>query len=161
MNMLVRNRRRDVGNELLNQQWEDLVRSVFNYFPGFRSELVFGNAIDTKLDYEVMDNEVKLKLPCPGCQAKDFDVEVVGDFVTIRVSRREMAQEHGHPDSDCECKCRYICRERSFEEYEESVKLPVMVKGSEAKAKYEDGILTVTIPRLGEAKALPHQVKVN
>ena len=122
---------------------------------------MFGNAIDAKLDFEVADDQVVVKLPYPGCRAADFSVEVVGDFLTVKVARREAADEHGHPDcQDGKCDCRYICRERSFEEYEESVKLPVMVRGAEAKAKYEDGILTITIPRIGEKQPVTHQVKV-
>ena len=54
----------------------------------------------------------------------------------------------------------YLRRERSYEEYEESVKLPVRVKGGETKAEYVDGVLTVTLPREEEAQPRTHVVKV-
>ena len=147
MNMLAKNRNHDLMRfHHTSQPFEELVKSVFNCFPGFRSELLFGSAIDSKLEMELKDDEVKLHLPSPGCKAADFEIEAVGDFVTIKVCKRDEKSEHGH--SEEKCNCHYICKERTFSEYEESIKIPVAVDGSRAQAKYEDGILTVTLPRL-------------
>ena len=145
--MLARNRNHDLMRfHQPGQPFEELVKSVFSCFPGFRSEMLFGSAIDSKLEVEVKDNEVKLHLPAPGCKAENFEIEAVGDFVTIKVSKRDEKSEHEHNDE--KCSCHYICKERVFSEYEESIKIPVTIDGSKAEAKYSNGILTVTIPRL-------------
>ena len=159
MNMLARNRNHDLMRfHQGSQPFEELVKSVFSHFPGFRSEMLFGSAIDSKLEVEVKDDEVKLHLPSPGCKADDFEIEAVGDFVTIKVKKRDEKSEHCHGDE--KCSCHYICKERVFSEYEESIKLPVSVDGSKAQAKYTDGILTVAIPRLKPENRKVRQIEI-
>ena len=159
MNMLAKNRNHDLMRFHHNDRnFEDLIKSVFSCFPGFRSELLFGSAIDSKLEIDVKDDEVKLHLPSPGCKSEDFEIEAVGDFVTIKVRKRDAKREHDHQDE--ECKCHYLCRERTFSEYEESVKLPVNIDGSKAKAKYSDGILCITIPRLKPDSCKIRQIEI-
>jgi HSP20 family molecular chaperone IbpA len=102
MNMLAKNRNHDLMRfHHTSQPFEELVKSVFNCFPGFRSELLFGSAIDSKLEMELKDDEVKLHLPSPGCKAADFEIEAVGDFVTIKVCKRDEKSEHGHSEEKC------------------------------------------------------------
>ena len=160
MNMLAKNRNNDLMRfHQASQPFEELVKSVFNYFPGFRSELLFGSAIDSKLEIDAREDEVKLHLPAPGCKSGDFEIEAVGDFVTIKVCKRDEKSEHGHKEE--KCTCHYICKERVFSEYEESIKVPVNVDGSKAVAKYEDGILTVTLPRLKPESKKIKQIVIN
>ena len=160
MNMLARNRNNDLMRfHQAAQPLEELVKSVFSYFPGFRSEMLFGSAIDSKLEVEVKKDEVKLHLPAPGCKPEDFAIEAVGDFVTIKVSKRDEKGEHGHAEE--KCNCHYICKERIFSEYEESIKIPVNIDGSKAEAKYTNGVLTVTIPRLKMENKKIRQIEIN
>ena len=155
MNMLAKNRNpRGLNFELSTQPFEEMVKSMFSYFPGFRSELVFGGQINTKLDVAVKDKYVEVKFPCPGRCKEDFEIEVVGDFLTVKVV------DCGKHKEECEGK-RYVIRERTCETYEESVKLPVQVKGAETRAKYVHGVLEITIPRMGEENGGTHVVKVN
>ena len=159
MNMLARNRKSDLmGMNPTSQSFEELMKSFLKSFPGFRSEVVFGSAIDSKLEVDIREKDVLLQLPCPGCKAEDFEVEAVGDFVTIKVKKRDEKSEHDHNGKEC-C-CHYLCRERNFSEYEESIKLPVSIDGSSAAARYEDGILKVTVPRLEAEKAKVHQINI-
>ena len=155
MNMLARNRNpRGLNFELSTQPLEEMVKSMFSCFPGFRSDLVFGGQIDTKLNVAVKDKYVEVKFPCPGRCKEDFEIEVVGDFLTVRVI------DCGKHKECCDNK-RYVIRERVCESSEESVKLPVQVKGAETRAKYEHGVLEIAIPRVGEEKNGTHVVKVN
>ena len=155
MNMLARHRNaRGMNLELSTQPLEELMRSVFNYFPGFRSDLVFGSSFDSKLELEVTDKSVEVKFPCPGRCKEDFEVEVTGDLLTVKVIKC------GKHDQNCDKK-HFVIRERSCEAYEESIKLPVQVKGAETKAKYIHGVLELSIPRLEEESAKSHIVKIN
>ena len=155
MNMLARNRNpRGLNFELSTQPLEEMVKSMFSCFPGFRSDLVFGGQIDTKLDVAVRDKYVEVKFPCPGRCKEDFEIEVVGDFLTVRVVDCGKHKE-------CADNKRYVIRERVCKSYEESVKLPVPVRGAETRAKYEHGVLEIAIPRMGEEKNGAHVVKVN
>ena len=78
MSMLTRSRNfRSLNSDYSTLPLEELVKTVFNYFPGFRSDLVFGGHVDSKL-------EVEVKFPCPGRCKDDFELEVVGDFLTVK-----------------------------------------------------------------------------
>ena len=155
MSMLTRSRNyRSLNSDYSSLPLEELVRSVFNYFPGFRSDLVFGGHVDSKLEVEVNDKTVEVKFPCPGRCKDDFELEVVGDFLTVKAVKCCKNTEEDE-------KKHYIVRERVCESYEESVKLPVPVKGAETKAKYVHGVLVISIPRIEEEKPSTHVVKIN
>ena len=148
MNMLTKN-----GNTWeLNfgvPSMERLMRRIFDLAGTER-----GGLPSSRMEVEVRDADVLIKMPAPGCAPDNFDIEVVNDFVTVRVKR------------ECDCadnpagEKHYILRERSFEEFEESVKLPVNVKGQEASAKYVDGVLELAIPREDAKKNASHVIKV-
>ena len=141
------------------QPFEELVKSVFHRFPGFRNELLFGTEINSEIEVDVKDDEVTLLLPAPGCKPTDFAVEAVGDFVTIKVGKRDEKCCHCGKDEKCSCRC--ISKERVFSEYEESIKVPVAVDGSKAQAKYIDGVLSVTLPRLKMESKKVRQIEIN
>ena len=152
MNVLVKNGNNSASLDLSLPPMENLARAFFDRFADFG--LMHGGAFDSKLEVEVTADEAVVKYPCPGCRATDFEVEIVGDFLTVRVEREEK------DEADDEDK-HYIFRERSFASCEESVKLPVQVNGAAAKAGYVDGVLTLHIPRREAEKPDHHVVKVN
>ncbi len=132
---------------------DDLFHAMFDRMNADLSpELMFDNGGAPRLEMEVGETAVTAKLPIAGCRPEEIDVEVVGDNLTIRAARRREAPEEEN--------ARYLRRERSCEAYEESVKLPVRVKGGETKAEYVDGVLTVTLPREEASRPRTHVVKV-
>lgn len=151
MNMLAKSNTNQNTGVSAPVTFNDLVRAMFGHFPELSSSW-FREHAKSSLQVEVHDKEVSVKLPFAGCTAKDFQVEIVGDFLTVKA-------KHSSEKKD-EKEKHYICHERSVEEYEESVRLPVMVKGSEAKAQYADGVLTLTIPRAAESAKSSRVVQV-
>jgi HSP20 family molecular chaperone IbpA len=125
---------------------DELVRTMFGRMIEPGSGLLRSSVFDSKWETEVKDNEVIVKISCPGCRNSDFDLQIVGDFLDFKVRHCE--------DSESSKEKHYVFRERTCAEYEESIKLPVPVKGADAHAKYTDGIVCVTIPR-DMAKPLP------
>lgn len=116
----------------------ELMRTFFGHFPEWNTFYQEENRMGG-LQVKVHDNNVCVKLPFPGCTPKDFDIQVVGDYLTVRAQH---SAEKNHEE-----KGNYICRERSMNSYQESVKLPVKVLGEQTKAKYTDGVLMLSIPR--------------
>lgn len=98
---------------------------------------------DTTDGYEV-------KAALPGYDPDSIGVEVVGDFLTLRADKKSADPgENG----------RFIHRERSADHLEETIKLPGRVTPGGVKARYVDGVLTVTLPR--EVPAEPKNIKVS
>jgi len=90
--------------------------------------------------YEDKDNTY-LRAELPGVKRDDISVEMVEGFLTISGSRKRKGGS----------------AEESFS-FSRSVKIPDAVQADKVSAAYENGILTVTLPKLEEAK--PKKVTV-
>ncbi|MDD3886654.1 MAG: Hsp20/alpha crystallin family protein [Victivallaceae bacterium] len=132
---------------------DDLVRSVLeNFGSDFSPENIFDHSAAPEMEIEVDDKAITAKLPLPGCKMENISVEVQGETLTVHASREFAEEEDG--------KSRYVRRERSVADYEESVRLPSPVVAGEAVAKYSDGILSVTLPLEKAGKPRSHIVPV-
>jgi HSP20 family protein len=72
-----------------------------------------------------------------GVDPKDIDVSVSGNTLTIRASRERHSDERNQESER---------REASYGTFERSVTLPHEVKSDQIKAKYENGVLELTMP---------------
>jgi HSP20 family protein len=85
------------------------------------------------------DRDVVVKLEVPGMEAKDFDLEVVGDVLVVR-GEKHHAREDRQGD--------YYVSERAYGRFERAIQMPTSVDESAAKATYQAGVLTVRLPKL-------------
>lgn len=96
-----------------------------------------------KVDVIDRDNEVVVKAELPGVDKKDVDVSVTHNTVTIKgTTSHEEKEEKGNF---------YRC-EMSRGAYARTVMLPSDVDESKAKAKFKDGVLELTVPKVAKAK---------
>lgn len=95
------------------------------------------------IDVSQTETEVVLKAELPGVEKKDLDVQVLPDSISIK---GESKQEEEVKDEN------FYRRERSYAAFAGTIPLPVEVKAEEAKAKHQDGLLTVTIPKVETAE---------
>ena len=102
------------------------------------------------MDIEDTDDGYKLTLDLPGVKPEEVHVELDEDRVTIHGTR------HDHFEQ-AEDKRRRI--ERRFGEFRRSVKLPVAVNKDAIVANYEDGVLTVTLPKAADRGA--HRIEIS
>jgi len=98
---------------------------------------------------EDRDKEIEIKLFLPGYSPKDFDVQAVSDFITIKATKEPVElQENEH----------YLRHERGSEIFEETFSLPSKVVNNKVAAKYTDGVLTLTLPK--QDAETPRLIKV-
>jgi HSP20 family protein len=90
-----------------------------------------------------------VKAALPGVKPEELDITIADDILTIRGEHKE-EQESEEDD--------YIHRERYYGAFSRSVAIPTKVKSDKAEASFEEGVLTLTLPKAGEIK--PRQVKV-
>jgi len=96
---------------------------------------------------ETSENFV-VEMAAPGMEKQDFDIQLDNGMLTIS-SEKEMSNEVKEDD-------RYTRREFSYQSFKRTFQLPkAVVDESKIKARYENGILNVTIPKKDEAKSLP------
>ncbi len=89
-----------------------------------------------------------VEMAAPGMTKKDFTIELDNEILKIS-SQKELKNELKDGD-------RFTRREFSYQSFERSFHLPKsVVEESKIKAKYEDGVLHIMIPKKEEAKTLP------
>jgi HSP20 family protein len=94
---------------------------------------------------------VVLRVELPGLQKADIEVTVTADLVTITGEKKK---EEKIKKKD------YYRLECSSGSFAQSFRLPVGLVTDQAKAKFEDGILSIEIPKTEQAKKKVKQVKV-
>ena len=111
-----------------------------------------GNGIASMpaVDMYQTDDSVIVKATLPGMKAEDVDISVTGDRLTLR---GEIKQESEQKDAT------YHLREQRYGAFERSLPLPTDVKTDKAKAEFNDGILTVTLPIAEEVKPKSISIK--
>jgi len=85
----------------------------------------------------------------PGVKADDVRISLENSLLTIRGEKKQTAEEQ------TERVHRY---ERCYGVFERSFTVPTTVDADHIKAAYEDGVLTVTLPKVERAK--PRQISV-
>jgi HSP20 family protein len=95
------------------------------------------------IDMYQTDNDVVVKAALPGLKPDDVQISVHDDVLTIR-------GETKHEDEKKEQS--WHIRERGWGAFERSVMLPSGVIADRANADFENGILTITLPKSEKAK---------
>ena len=95
------------------------------------------------IDMYQTEDDVVVKATLPGLKAEDVDITITGETLTLR---GEYKQEDERNDSN------YHIRERRSGSFQRAILLPTDVKADKAKADFENGILTITMPIAEEVK---------
>jgi HSP20 family protein len=95
------------------------------------------------LDMYQTDDDVVVKAALPGMKADDVQINITGDAISIK---GEMKEKNETKEKN------YHIREQRWGSFERSVMLPTSVVSDKAKAEFEDGILTITLPKAEAVK---------
>ena len=109
----------------------------------------FGRDEITPIDVYQTDNEVVVKATVPGVKPEEVDVSIADNMLTIK---GETKAEEKIERKD------YLYQEHRYGTFRRSVALPSGLDTEKTAASFDNGILTLTIPRTKEAK--PKQIKV-
>lgn len=95
------------------------------------------------IDVLQTDENVIVKATTPGLKPEDLNISVTGDTLSIRGEVKEEKEEEG---------ARHHIRERQHASFSRSILLPTSVNAEKAEAVFENGILTLTLPKVEEVK---------
>jgi HSP20 family protein len=103
------------------------------------------------MDVTETENEVMITAELPGLDAKDFDITLVGDVLTIKGEKKfERQQDIGNG--------RFM--ERRYGSFARSLTLPFAVAEEKIDANYDKGVLTIRIPKPAEMKRTARRIEV-
>ncbi len=101
------------------------------------------------VDMYETDQDVVIKSSVPGVKTEDLDITITGDTLTIKgETKTEEKVERAN----------YIRQERRYGAFCRSLILPTTIVAEKAKAEFENGVLTLTLPKAEEVK--PKSIKV-
>ena len=103
------------------------------------------------IDLYQTNEDVIVKAALPGMTAKDVDISVAGDMLTLKgeIQRKDEREDAA-----------YLIREQRYGRFERSLMLPTEVQSDKAQAEFENGILTVTLPKAEQVRPKTITVKV-
>lgn len=96
------------------------------------------------------DNEYQIDVAAPGLEKEDFNLEVDNGLLTISAERKheDEVKEEG----------RYMRREFNYTSFSRSFQLPEGLEADEINARYDNGVLRITLPRKEEVKTKTSRV---
>lgn len=96
------------------------------------------------------DSDVVIRATLPGLKAEDVEINVTGEMITIKGQSKQQSETKEKA---------YHIREQRWGAFERSLALPTTVLSDKAKAEFEDGILTITLPKAEEVRPKTITVK--
>ena len=99
------------------------------------------------IDAYVTPEEIVVVANMPGIKPEDVEIILEGDTLTIRAERPAPLQN-----------VNYVIQERTYGTFQRTLNINVPVEAEKAEAKFENGLLTLTVPKAEAAR--PKQIKV-
>ncbi len=102
------------------------------------------------IDVHDTPDEVVVTAALPGIKPEDVEITMTGQTLTLRGEfKADESVEQG----------RYLVQERRYGTFHRQIELPVRVQGDRADASFENGLLTLRIPKAEEVK--PRQIQIH
>lgn len=119
--------------------FEDFLK---DFSPGFFIKPLQGEVLPSpgqiRMDVRESGEAYTLEAEVPGVPKDAIHVTVEGQTVTLKA---EVQKEASHSDESC------LHRERHYGAVSRSISLPAAIDSQKAKAHYDKGVLTLTLPK--------------
>lgn len=135
-----------------------LHREMNRLFDGFLQDLredgfpdTFRAAFTPCIDMTEDDKAITVSAELPGMTEKDIEVSLTREALTIRGEKKDEKER-------LKDNCLYM--ERSFGSFTRTVRLPREIDSDKVQARFEKGILKITLPKTGEARKEARKIAV-
>ncbi|WP_333270277.1 MULTISPECIES: Hsp20/alpha crystallin family protein [unclassified Microcoleus] len=108
-----------------------------------RSDIAAGSAFMPAAEMHETPDEIALKMEVPGIEAKDLDIKVTAEAVAITGERKSEIKSDGKGMNRTEFR---------YGRFERIVPLPARIQNDKVQAEFNNGVLTLTMPKAEEEK---------
>ncbi len=128
------------------------LRSFDNFFDSFFNNNLTdiigsdNNVSQPSVNVIETDDEYRIEVAAPGLGKEDFDVNIDDNSLTISAEVK---------NEETETTDKYTRREFNYSAFKRSFNLPDTVNAEQIAASYENGVLTLNLPKREEAKPQP------
>lgn len=141
-------RRDPLAREL--DTWRNALENLLNEVP--ESAYQTDRPWTLALDVAEKEDGFVVKASVPGINPDDLEITFSDNILTIKGEMKE--------DKDVE-EGKYHLRERRYGLFQRSIALPVPIDADKIEATYNDGVLTLNIPKVEEVKPKRINVKAS
>ncbi len=118
------------------------MEKVFDNFlaeRGLEGEFVWTPPIEVK----ETDDRYVIRMDIPGVEKENVKIEISDNTLIVSGERKEEKEEK---------EANYYRREIAYGSFYRAIQLPSDINPEEIKARYENGVLTITVPKSEKAK---------
>jgi HSP20 family protein len=107
------------------------------------------NGFALALDVHETEEAYQISADVPGVNSENIDIRLQDDVLTISAENKsETEEKNGNA----------LLKERRYGKFSRTLRFPVHVKNDAVEANFENGVLTVTVPKAEEVK--PRRIEV-
>jgi HSP20 family protein len=121
----------------MNRLFDDVMRGG-GVATGGQGSSESGVLLAPQMDVTETDKEVRIKAELPGVTDNDVQVSLDENVLTIRAEKRQERRDEREG---------VHFSERTFGTFQRSLRLPFQVNPDHVQARFENGVLTVTLPK--------------
>ena len=134
--------------------FRSLHREIDQLFDDFSSGLpTFGESgiMAINLDVAETENAFEVTAEVPGAKPEDIDISLSDNLLTVKGEKKSEKDEK---------RKNYHMMERSYGAFQRSVRLPAEVDESKVDARFENGLLKITLPKAPQARSKVKKIEV-
>jgi HSP20 family protein len=127
------------------------IRRAFDWEPEFR----WSSMLETErpaADIVETDKAFRITAELPGMKKEDVEVSVTEGTLTVKGQKKEEREEKQKG---------YYLSERRYGSFQRAFQLPRIVDTDKIEARFDNGVLTVTIPKSAEALKSEKKIAVH
>lgn len=143
------NPRRDVAVADPFSTFEDMVSDMWRNWPTLFSADSTQSLLRPAMDVIENDKDLTVRVDLPGMSSDDVNIEIEDNVLTVSGEIGDTVEQEGD---------RYHYRERRFGSFQRSLRLPNTIDADKVEAHFENGVLSVVMPKLPQAQ--PKQIKI-
>lgn len=130
----------------MQEHMDSIMGGFMSGLPSMMSQMNQHMGIDSmpSVDMEEKNNSYIVRVDIPGLDKDKIELTVRGEILTIQGVRETSNQEQSGS---------YYTQERSYGSFSRSLRLPGPVDDANVKADYQNGVLTITLPKITEEQA--------
>lgn len=136
-----------VNNRPMHRTFNSLFDELFNDFPAkFESKLHV-----PAVNIHETENAYLMELNVPGRKKEDFQISLENGLLTVSFEKKEESKSDNQ---------KVLRREFSYQSFKRSFNLDENIDIENIQAKYENGILALTLPKKEEAKPAKKEINI-
>ncbi|MFB2622490.1 Hsp20/alpha crystallin family protein [Methanothermobacter marburgensis] len=127
---------------MAEKMMEDMIKNMREMQKEFEKKISeYTENIPEKLNMDVIetDDQIIIKTDLPGVKKEDINIELTENTISISAVFEEEVEVQ---------EANFVKKERKYGEARREMRLPEKIKVEEARAKFENGVLTVELPKV-------------